>query len=200
MDSSVPHVLLQSHPISHVDVVVPQPLNHQDNVQASLNSTINSLNLGNGPNPNTPSNSPISSPGYQNPVEVIQNQSPRVANQHHNPNTNHPARDTFTLCPSWFPSKSSALKWSWIGGEGPFLTTGTLKDNQGWESETDSDSSTATLFNLDSLNRERPEVLLANQWNRGQIPESPDSFMDSLVRRMNRERLHFERGESSKGP
>ena len=35
----------------------------------------------------------------------------------------------------------------------------------------------AILFNLDSLNRDRLKVLLASIWNRGHIPESPDSSL-----------------------
>ena len=66
--------------------------------------------------------------------------------------------------------------------------------------DTESESNTTILFNLDSLNRDRREVLPASIWNMGQIPESPDSIAEALVRRVNQDRLRFERGETSKGP
>ena len=67
-------------------------------------------------------------------------------------------------------------------------------------SDTESESSTTILFNLDSLNRDRPEVLPASIWNTGQIPESPDFIAEALVHRINQERLRFEREETSRGP
>lgn len=66
--------------------------------------------------------------------------------------------------------------------------------------ETKSDSITALMFNLDNLNTDRPEVLPNSTWNRGQIPESPDSMIETLVQRVDRGRFRFEVGNSSNGP
>ena len=48
-------------------------------------------------------------------------------------------------------------------------------------SDTEGESSMAIQSNLDSLNRDRLEVLLASVWNRGHIPESTDSIVEALV-------------------
>ena len=56
------------------------------------------------------------------------------------------------------------------------------------------------MFNLNSSNAERLEVMRGATWGRGQIPESLDSFIDSLVRRVDRGRFRFEIGSLSNGP
>ena len=56
------------------------------------------------------------------------------------------------------------------------------------------------MFNLDNLNSVRPEVLPNSNWNRGQIIESLDFFIESVVRRVDRDRIKYEIGESSTGP
>lgn len=56
------------------------------------------------------------------------------------------------------------------------------------------------MFNLDSLNESRPKVMQGTRWNYGQIPESPNSFIQPLVQRVNRGRFRFEMGDSSLGP
>ena len=56
------------------------------------------------------------------------------------------------------------------------------------------------MFNLDNLNSVRLEVLPNSNWNRGQIIESLDSFIESIVRRVDRDRIKYEIGESSTGP
>ena len=66
-------------------------------------------------------------------------------------------------------------------------------------SETESDSVTERLYNLDKLNEDRPEVLVGAAWRRGQIPESPEELVESLVQRVNRGMVRFERGSSSLG-
>ena len=66
-------------------------------------------------------------------------------------------------------------------------------------SETESDSVTERLYNLDKLNEDRPEVLVGAAWGRGQIPESPEELVVSLVQRVNRGMVRFERGSSSLG-
>lgn len=40
------------------------------------------------------------------------------------------------------------------------------------------------MFNLDSLNENRPEAMQNQSWEKGCIPESPDSFIKSLVQRV----------------
>ena len=56
------------------------------------------------------------------------------------------------------------------------------------------------MFNLDNLNSVRPEVLPNSNWNRGQIIESLDFFIESVVRRVDRDTIKYEIGESSTGP
>lgn len=63
------------------------------------------------------------------------------------------------------------------------------------------DSDTPTImFNLDRLNDERLEIMQDQGWAKGCIPESPDSFIESLVQRVNRGRFRFELGTLSTGP
>ena len=40
---------------------------------------------------------------------------------------------------------------------------------------------TMTMFNLDNLNVDRPEVLQGAAWGSGQIPKSLDEFIETLV-------------------
>ena len=56
------------------------------------------------------------------------------------------------------------------------------------------------MFNLDQLNEERPEARQDQGWAKGCIPESPDSFIESLVQRVDCGRCRFELGGSSHGP
>ena len=85
------------------------------------------------------------------------------------------------------------------GGEGPFITKGELRGSNMDSSEVESDSVTERLYNLDKLNEDRPEVLVGAAWRRGQIPESPEELVESLVQRVNRGMVRFERGSSSLG-
>ena len=180
----VPNTTTQSHQS-------PQPQHNQDIEQNTLNTAINSQNLGHQPIPNTPLNSPASSPLHPSPVEPSNT---------HNPFSSQPSGASFAFHPSWFPTSSSTLRWSWIGEEGPFITTGFLQDNQHLVSDTESESSTTILFNLDSLNRDKPKVLPASIWNMGQILESLDFIVETLISWVNQDRLRFERGETSKRP
>ena len=66
-------------------------------------------------------------------------------------------------------------------------------------SEAESDSVTERLYNLDKLNEDRPEVLVGATWRRGQIPESPKDLVESLVQRVNKGMVRFERGSFSLG-
>ena len=56
------------------------------------------------------------------------------------------------------------------------------------------------MFNPDNLNPNRLEVLRGAAWGRGQIPELPDSFIESLVQRVDRGRFRCEIGSLSNGP
>ena len=56
------------------------------------------------------------------------------------------------------------------------------------------------MFNPDNLNANRLEVLRGVAWGRGQIPELPDSFINSLVQRVDGGRFICEIGSSSNGP
>lgn len=56
------------------------------------------------------------------------------------------------------------------------------------------------MFNMDSLNEERSETRRDQNWAKGCIPGSPDSFVESFVQRVNRGRFRFELGGPSNGP
>ena len=66
-------------------------------------------------------------------------------------------------------------------------------------SKTESDSVTERLYNLDKLNEDRPEVLVGAAWGHGQILKSSEELVESLVQRVNRGMVRFERGSSSLG-
>lgn len=55
------------------------------------------------------------------------------------------------------------------------------------------------MFNLDNLNEDRPKVQCQG-WDKGCIPKSPDSCIESLVQRVNRGRFKFELRDSNNGP
>lgn len=59
---------------------------------------------------------------------------------------------------------------------------------------------TVIMFNLDKLNVVRPKVRQGSTWDKGLIPESPDSLIESLVQRVNWGRFCFELGDSSSSP
>nr|POF06586.1 hypothetical protein CFP56_17320 [Quercus suber] len=172
--------------------------NHPEPDHSNLNTAINSLNLDHHPNPATPLNSPVSSHSHsaQSPVTNV-NIHP---NQPYPNPTLPPSESHFSTRPSWYPPTNSALKWTWMEGDGPFLTNGVLRNTSISSSETESESITATMFNLDSLNIQRAEVVPQSTWARGEIPESPESLVENLVRRVNRRRFHFELGDASNGP
>lgn len=102
--------------------------------------------------------------------------------------------------PLWLPPKSTALRWTWVEGANPFITNGEMRDNHPTSSEIENSSTTGTMFNLNKLNDDRLEVVRGNAWSCGQIPESPDSLIESLVQRVDRVRFRFEIGSSSNGP
>lgn len=101
--------------------------------------------------------------------------------------------------PPWQPPTKSNLQWTWIEGNGPFFTNGQSSNPHFVDSESGSDT-IAILFNLDKLNETRLEVLQSHGWDKGCIPESPNSFIENLVQRMDRRRFRFEMGDSSNGP
>ena len=169
-------------------------INRVENAHASLNSAILSLNLGTDVNHLTPLNSPFIEGCSQNALQSSQPQHTR------NPiSLNEQTDSTFSLRPPGQLPVSSDLRWTWVGGEGPFITKGELRGSNMDSSETESDPVTERLYNLDKLNEDRPEVLVGAAWGRGQIPESSEELVESLVQRVNRGMVRFERGSSSLG-
>uniref|UniRef100_A0A7N2M0G4 DUF4283 domain-containing protein n=1 Tax=Quercus lobata TaxID=97700 RepID=A0A7N2M0G4_QUELO len=75
-------------------------------------------------NPNTPFNSPTSSPPYSVPKIGNPSHTTTPHNNDHTPSPHRTPGITFSLRPPWFPPKSSALRWAWIDGSGPFVTNG----------------------------------------------------------------------------
>ena len=100
--------------------------------------------------------------------------------------------------PSWLPHAESNLRWTWIEGNGPFITNGKSNHPQFETSDFDSDTTTI-MFNLDKLNDERLEIMQEQGWAKGCIPKLPDSFVESLVQRVDRGKFRFELGSSSNG-
>lgn len=77
------------------------------------------------------------------------------------------------------------------------MTNGELREEPNSTSATKSDSETVVMFNLGRLNDDRPEWLRWDAWNRGQIPDSIDSIIESLVTRVDKDRLRPDFGSSS---
>lgn len=100
-------------------------------------------------------------------------------------------------CPLRFPPKHATLRLTWIDGNGPFITNSVLRENPFSSFDTESDLVTATMFNLENLNANNPEAYQGVAWRRGQIPKVPGSYIESLVRRVNRSKLRFEIGVPS---
>lgn len=50
------------------------------------------------------------------------------------------------------------------------------------------------------MNEGRPEWLRRNAWDVGQVPEATDSFVQSMVNRVDRDGLRVEIGNSSSRP
>ena len=105
---------------------------------------------------------------------------------------------SFSSKPTWQPPQESNLQWTWIKGNGPYITIGQSTRLHFEASDTDNDTTTIT-FNLDSLNEDGPTVQCQG-WDKGCIPKSPDSYIESLVQRINRGRFRFELGDSSDRP
>ena len=79
------------------------------------------------------------------------------------------------------------------------MTNGNSQHPYFEDSETGSDATTI-MFNLDNLNEERPMVAQNGLWRKGCVPKSPDSFIESLVQRVDHGRFRFELGGPSDGP
>lgn len=174
-------------------------INNQDSAQATLNYAIHSLKLGPHTSPNTPFISPASTPPHSIPEPHNRGHHNVHPNANPSPNPVERFDPVFTQRPTWFPPRSSNLKWTWVEGAGPFITNGVLSEPPVPHLESESDSITAAMFNLDALNEVRPEVMPNSTCDRGQIPESPDSFIKTLVQRVDRGRSRFELGDSSNG-
>ena len=116
--------------------------NHTKTKHASLHSAINSLHL----------NSQI-------PIDPLNSPASETEHDHH--------LGTFSTRPSWLPPSDSKLKWVWVNDRGPYLTNGELQNSQTGVSDSESDSVTVTMFNLDRLNEARLEVRNVSTWERG---------------------------------
>lgn len=158
---------------------------------ATLSSVIFSLSLANNTVPPTPFNSLNSSPVHS------QNSVP---DPHPNLNTDNPPPTSHMQTQNPSCPNPASLSWTWVNGDGPFITNGVLRMTHNSSSDMESDSIISTMFNLDRLNTNRPETRQGVAWRRGQIPEDPDAFVVSLVRRVDRNILHFEVGGPSNGP
>ncbi|KAL0015318.1 hypothetical protein SO802_002387 [Lithocarpus litseifolius] len=164
-------------------------------MHSNLNFVVHSLHLDNHDDPITPFNTPIPSPeqSLTNGPRGSDYASNMFPLQHdHNSHTHTNSSGMHT---DFMP-----LRWTWLDGVGPFVTNGNFRDNHHSSSEIDSDSLTVTMFNLNHLNMDRPEVRGVSLWERGQIPESPVSLVEDLVRRVNRDYFNFELGGASDGP
>ena len=84
--------------------------------------------------------------------------------------------------------------------QGLFMTNRELREETDSTWATKSDSETVVMYNLDKLNDDCPEWLRRDAWNRGQILESIDSLIESLVSRVDRDRLRSDFGSLSSGP
>ena len=62
-------------------------------------------------------------------------------------------------------ANNSSLWWTWLEGHGPFLTTGELRNSTKPDMDTESDSETAIMFNLDKLNEDRLEWVRSTAWH-----------------------------------
>lgn len=98
--------------------------------------------------------------------------------------------------PSWFSPKAMGLKWTWVEDSRPFITNSEVRESNLATSDTESDLVIVTMFNLDKLNDIKPEVT----WNRGMIPESLHSFIESLVQCVKRGKFRLELGDSRSRP
>ena len=172
-----------------------------NNNESILNTAINLLNLNNRTIPPTLANSLVSNTSIPTNPETVNQENDQVAYQHmqQDHTSNMVARNNLSTRPPWAPPENSNMTWAWIEGNDPVITNGQSQYQDFEESEIENDT-TAVLFNLDSLNEERHEIVQSRPWMNGYIPESPDSFIESLVQRVNHGRFRFELGSSITGP
>ena len=64
------------------------------------------------------------------------------------------------------------------------MTNGELREVTKSSSETESDSETVVMFNLDRINDDHLVSLHGATWEQGQIPKSTKGLIDSLVSRV----------------
>nr|POE78111.1 hypothetical protein CFP56_37903 [Quercus suber] len=88
----------------------------------------------------------------------------------------------------------------WVNGLGPVMMKGVLREATGSSLATESDSEMVVMFNLDRLNDDHPKWLRGNAWERGQILESTDELINSLVNGADRDRLQTVLGSVRHGP
>ena len=164
-------------PLSHGENIQVsfEPLNlvtaqHQQTDHANLSSAIFTLNLGNTPVNSTASstdNTPLH-PTTTTDLNLVQEETLQ-GSINEETGLNYPLRET------------------WIEGTGPFLTTGDLRVQTGVNSDTDSDSETVRMFNLDMLNEGRPEWVRSDAWDAGQIPEVAAPIAQPVANRVDRD-------------
>ena len=109
---------------------------------ATLNSAIFSLSLANNIVPPTPFNSLNSSPVH------FQNSVP---DPHPNLNTDNPPPTSHMQIQNPSCPNPTTLNWTWVNGDGPFITNGVLRMTPNSSSDTESDSIIATMFSIDRL-------------------------------------------------
>ena len=165
----------------HSQYAAPSPSNHQPNTNTPrLHSAINSLNL-NQPNqtssdpipnfintlvddlephtvPPTPANSLALEDTSTNSSENTNNLHASYLPTQHGPLGNGINNASFSTRPPWKPPQVSNLQWTWIEGNGPFITNGQSTCPHFEASDLESDT-IAIVFNLDSLNESRPKAM-----------------------------------------
>jgi len=147
--------ILNTHPPNKT----PPILTHFETDHGTLHSAIFSLNLGNNTVPPTPLNSPASSPNHPNrnaePILTFEEALHDTQTQ----NQNHEDASNIALQPPWTYPTNSSLRWTWVDGTGPYITTGELREHIEIRSDTKSEFETVKVFNLDKLNEDHPEWL-----------------------------------------
>ena len=130
-----------------------QGLSHVEGEHTTLYSAIYSLSFGHNAIPPTYFNSHISS----NPDRPSPDNSPETMLNHLNATMAQPSPLPYQLDSNQGNTTNSDMR----RGEGPFMTNGLLQESPNSSDTTESESLTATMFNLESLNEGRPD------WTRG---------------------------------
>lgn len=82
-----------------------------------------------------------------------------------NPVNNGTQDASFFSRQPWQPPQDLNLQWTWIEGNGPFITNGQGIQPHFETSDSKSDT-TAIMFNLDSLNESRPKTMQCHGWEK----------------------------------